>query len=106
MIPILIDCGIDVLNPVQHSAANMDPATLKAEFGDKITFWGGGVNCQKILPSGSLEDIRADVRRNMEIFKPSGGFVFDPIHNIMGDIAPKKIVALYDEAYRNSFYES
>lgn len=99
MIPILIDCGIDVLNPVQHSAANMDPATLKADFGDRITFWGGGVNCQQILPRGTLEDIRADVRRNMEIFKPGGGFVFNPIHNIMGDIVPEKVVALYDEAY-------
>ena len=66
--------------------------------------WGGGVNCQQILPRGTLEEIRADVQRNMNIFKPGGGFVFNPIHNIMGDIAPEKIVALYDEAYRSSFY--
>lgn len=103
-IPILIDCGIDALNPVQHSAADMDPAELKRTFGDKITFWGGGVNCQNVLPSGSEEEIRANVRELVNIFKPSGGFVFNPIHNIMGDISPQKVLAVYDEAYRNSFY--
>ena len=103
-IPILIDCGIDVLNPVQHSAADMDPNELKRSFGDKITFWGGGVNCQNILPTGTEEEIRANVRELTQIFKPGGGFVFNPIHNIMGDIEPKKIIAVYDEAYKNSFY--
>lgn len=104
-LPILLDCGVDVINPVQHSAANMDPASLKAEFGDKLTFWGGGVDTQHVLPTGNLDEIRADVRRYSEIFKPGGGYVFNPIHNIMGDVAPESILALYDTAYDCSFYD-
>lgn len=105
-LPILIDCGIDIINPVQHSAENMDPMELKAEFGNQLTFWGGGVNCQHILNRGTEEEIRQNVRELCNIFKPNGGFVFNPIHNLMGDIPPEKIMMVYEEAYKNSFYKS
>lgn len=103
-LPILIDCGVDIINPVQHTAKDMDPVELKREFSDRITFWGGGVSCQTVLPSGTVEDVRQNVRELTAIFKPGGGFVFNPIHNIMGNIPPEKVEAIYDEAYRNSFY--
>lgn len=103
-LPILIDCGIDIINPVQHTAINMDAAELKQTFGEKLTFWGGGIDTQHVLPAGNEADIRADVQKYCNIFKPNGGFVFNPIHNIMGDVAPEHILTLYDEAYKNSFY--
>jgi len=103
-IPILIDCGVDIINPVQISAANMDPQQLKQDFGDKITFWGGGCNTQQILNNGSPEEVAANVRELCDIFKPNGGFVFNQVHNIMGDIKPENIVSMLDTAYENSFY--
>lgn len=103
-IPILIDCGIDVLNPVQISADNMDPGQLKREFGDKIAFWGGGCNTQQILNMGTPKDVEDNVRILMNIFKPNSGFVFNQVHNIMGDIKPENIVAMFDTAYSESFY--
>lgn len=104
MIPILIDCGIDVLNPVQISAVNMNPTELKKEFGEKITFWGGGCDTQNILNNGSPEDVAENVKNLMHIFKNNSGYVFNPVHNIMGDISPQKIIAMYDTAYKESFY--
>jgi uroporphyrinogen decarboxylase len=103
-IPLLIEAGIDVLNPVQISAENMDPAELKKEFGDKIVFWGGGCNTQHVLNHGTPDDVRANVRELMSIFKPGGGYVFSQVHNIMGDIPPENIVAMLDTAYEESFY--
>jgi uroporphyrinogen decarboxylase len=104
LIPILIDCGVDIINPVQISAENMNPEHLKKQYGDKITFWGGGCNTQQILNLGSPEDVRQNVRELMGAFKPNGGFIFNQVHNIMGDIKPENIVAMFDEAYKNSFY--
>lgn len=104
MIPILIDCGIDVLNPVQISAANMDPRELKAEFGDKVTFWGGGCDTQNVLNIGTPKDVADNVRKFVNIFKPGAGFVFNQVHNIMGDIKPENIIAMLDTAYEESFY--
>jgi uroporphyrinogen decarboxylase len=103
-IPILIECGVDIINPVQISAENMNPEYLKKQYGDKITFWGGGCNTQQILNLGSPEDVRQNVRELMGTFKPNGGFIFNQVHNIMGDIKPENIVAMFDEAYKNSFY--
>ncbi len=99
-IPDLLDNGVDILNPVQTSAAGMDPAMLKQRFGRDMVFWGGGCDAQHILPFGTPEEVREQVRRNMEIFKPGGGYVFNGIHNIQADVPPENIVALFDAAYK------
>ena len=105
LIPYLIDAGIDAINPVQISAANMEPEILKAEFGDRLCFWGGGCNTQQILNNGSPADVRENVKFLMTCLKPNGRFVFSQVHNIMGDIKSENIVAMLDTAYENSFYE-
>jgi uroporphyrinogen decarboxylase len=104
LIPGLIEAEVDILNPVQISAANMSPAELKREFGDKITFWGGGCNTQNILGFSDEETVRQNTRELTGVFKPGGGFVFNQVHNIMGNVPPQHIVAMFDEAYKNSFY--
>ncbi len=98
-IPDLLDNGIDILNPVQTSAAGMDPALLKQRYGRDMVFWGGGCDSQHVLPSATPEQVREQVRRNMETFKPGGGYVFNSIHNIQADVPPENIVALFDAAY-------
>jgi uroporphyrinogen decarboxylase len=103
MIPILIDCGIDVLNPVQISANNMEPSELKAEFGDKLTFWGGGCDTQNVLGTASPKEVAENVAHLMGIFKQGSGFVFNQVHNIMGNVPPENIVAMLDAAYENAF---
>ena len=104
-IPDLIDNGVDILNPVQISAKDMDPAALKARFGDKMVFWGGGIDAQHVLPSASPETVREHVRRNVEALKPGGGYVFNNVHNIQAGVPPENIVALFDAAYEFGFYE-
>ncbi|HXV99389.1 MAG TPA: uroporphyrinogen decarboxylase family protein, partial [Anaerolineae bacterium] len=99
-----IDAGFDILNPVQCSAACMDPVELKEEFGDKLTFWGGGVDTHSILPFGTPEQVREDVRRRIKIFGPGGGYVFASIHNILGDVSPQNILAAVDAAYEFGVY--
>jgi len=96
LIPDFIEAGFDILNPVQTSAAGMDPRGLKARFGDAITFWGGGVDTQHILPFGSSEDVRRDVRERIEIFAPGGGFIFNTIHNVQARVPAENLLALYD----------
>lgn len=105
MIPILIDCGIDAINPVQISADNMDPQMLKDKYGSRMAFSGGGCNTQAVLGVGTPEEVRANVRELMGIFKKDSGFIFNQVHNIMGNVPPENIIAMYDEAYRNSFYD-
>lgn len=103
-IPDLLDNGIDILNPVQISAADMDPAVLKREYGDRLSFWGGAIDAQHILPLGSPEDVRQVVRENLQALKPGGGYVFNNVHNIQAGVPPENIVALYDAAYEFGFY--
>lgn len=103
-LPTLIDCGVDIFNPVQITAANMDPVQLKKEFGDRATFWGGGCITQGVLNNGTPLDVANNVRELVKIFKPGGGFVFNQVHNIMGDVRPENIVAMLDTAYEESFY--
>lgn len=103
-IPMLIDAGVDVLNPVQISAREMDPKVLKEQFGDKICFWGGGCETQTALWSYTPDQIRDHVKELVSIFKPGGGFVFNQVHNIMGNVPPENIVAMLDTAYENSWY--
>ena len=99
LIPDLIDAGVEILNPVQTSAAHMDPRRLKDEFGDQLTFWGGGCDTQTVLPTATPEEVREHVRERMEIFKPGGGFVFNQIHNVQPNVPPENVVAMLDAAY-------
>jgi uroporphyrinogen decarboxylase len=104
LIPGLIDAGVDVLNPVQTSAAGMEPKRLKQEFGDQIVFWGGGCDTQEVLGNASPEVIRKHVQDRMRIFAPGGGFVFNQVHNIQTNVPPENIVAMLDAAYEFAPY--
>jgi uroporphyrinogen decarboxylase len=103
-IPELIDNGIDILNPVQIGLPNMEPQKLKDMFGSRITFWGGGIDAQHVLPFAKPDQIRDHVRKNLEIFNPGGGYVFNNVHNIQVGVPPENIVALYATAYDFGFY--
>ena len=103
-IPSLIDCGVDILNPVQISAAGMDPRELKRLYGDKIAFWGGGCDTQRVLGSGTPEEVAANVRELTGIMKPGSGFVFNQVHNVMGNVPPENVIAMLDTAYEEAFY--
>jgi len=98
LIPMLVEAGLDALNPVQCSAAGMDPRWLKETFGDRLTFWGGGVDTQKTLPFGTPEQVAAEVEERIRIFAPGGGYVFNPVHNIQQGTPPENIVAAFDAA--------
>jgi uroporphyrinogen decarboxylase len=98
-IPDLLDNGIDILNPVQISARGMEPQRLKAQWGDRLVFWGGGIDAQHVLPRASPEEVREHVRRNLAAFKPGGGYVFNNVHNIQADVPPENTLAMYDAAY-------
>lgn len=91
-----IDSGFDIINPVQIAAADMDPQRLKDTFGDRVTFWGGGINTQTTLPFGTPDDIRREVGKLCEIFGRDGGFVFNSIHNIQANVPVENVVALMD----------
>jgi hypothetical protein len=98
-LPSFIECGFDVLNPVQCSATGMEPEQLKAGFGDHLVFWGGGVDTQKTLPFGTPAEVREQVLRRCEIFAPGGGFVFNTIHNIQAQTPVANIVAMIDAVH-------
>ena len=98
ILPKMIDMGIDILNPVQCTAARMDPEFLKSTYGDRLVFWGAGVDSQTIFPGGSTNEVRAQVRERIRIFGPGGGYVFSPVHNIQSDVPVENIVAAFDEA--------
>jgi len=97
-----IESGFDIINPVQCSAAGMDPAHLKRKYGSRLTFWGGGVDTQKTLPFGAPAQVREEVLRRCEIFSPGGGFVFDSIHNIQALTPVANIVAMIDAVHEFS----
>jgi len=103
-IPDLVDNGVQILNPVQISAAGMDPAALKSRFGDRLVFWGGSIDAQHVLPQAPPETVGEHVRRNLEIWKPGGGYVFNNVHNIQAGVPPENVVALFDAAYEFGFY--
>ena len=104
-IPELIDNGIDILNPVQIGLPNMEPEKLKTKFSNELVFWGGAIDAQHVLPFAKPEEIKEHVRRNLEIFKPGGGYVFSNVHNVQPGVPPENIVALYDAAYEFGFYD-
>ncbi len=92
----LIEAGVDAVNPVQINCRGMDAAELKCEFGRDITFWGGGCDTGEVLPDGSLADIAEHVKKQVAILAPGGGFVFQQVHNIMANVPPENIVAMFD----------
>ena len=96
LLPTIIEMGVDVLNPVQCSAVDMEPRKLKQEFGDKLVFWGGGVDTQKTLPFGTPEEVAAEVRERIRILALGGGFVFNPIHNVQHGVPPENLLAAFD----------
>jgi uroporphyrinogen decarboxylase len=104
-IPDFIEAGIDALNPVQITAAGMEPAFLKKEFGREITFWGGGVRTQSTLVKETPNAVAAEVRELIDIFKPGGGYIFCPIHDIQEEVPPEKILAIYQTAREYGFYK-
>ncbi|HVN58427.1 MAG TPA: uroporphyrinogen decarboxylase family protein [Bacteroidales bacterium] len=91
-----IDCGFDILNPVQISAAGMDPGKIKEKYGDRIVFWGGGVDTQKVMAFGSPADVREQVLENCSTFGKNGGFVFNTVHNIQANVPVENIVSMFE----------
>ena len=100
----LADAGLDALNPVQTSAAGMDPQWLKDSFGDRLTFWGGGVETQSTLPFGTPDDVREEVAERLRIFGPGGGFIFNPVHNIQPNTPAENVAAAYETALEMGRY--
>jgi uroporphyrinogen decarboxylase len=94
-IPHLIEIGIDALNPVQVTAKNMEPERLKAEFGDRLSFWGG-INTQRILPFGTPEEVAAETRRMIGILGKGGGYVLNSVHNIQAEVPPENVIAMFE----------
>ncbi len=92
----MVSYSLDALNPVQTSAKGMDATTLKRAHGDKLTFWGGGVDTQQTLSFGSPEEVRNEVRDRIRTFAPGGGFVFSAVHNIQARTPPENIAAMFD----------
>ena len=91
-----IASGFDIVNPVQCSAAGMDPLKLKQQFGERLVFWGGGVDTQHTLPFGTADEVRAQVLERCEIFAQGGGFVFDAIHNVQANTPVANVVAMVE----------
>lgn len=104
MIPCLIEEGVDILNPVQVSAAGMDTKELKREFGKDITFWGGGVDTQRILPYGKPQEVRDEVKRRIEDLTPGGGFVFAAVHNVQSDVPAENFMAMWETLQEYGLY--
>lgn len=100
LIPDLIDIGVDALNPVQVNATGMETDKLKEDFGDKIAFWGGGIDTQKVMPTGSVKEVREEVKHRVDDLAPGGGFVFNPVHNIQADVPPENILEAFTTAQK------
>lgn len=91
-----IEAGVDILNPIHTNAYHMDPAELKHRFGDRIVFWGGGIETQTVLPHGSREEVVEQVTERLRIFGKGGGFVFSPVHNIQYGVPPRNVEAMIE----------
>jgi uroporphyrinogen decarboxylase len=96
LLPDLIDAGLDAINPVQINCRGMEASELKAEFGKDLTFWGGGCDTGEVLPQGTPEEVAEHVRKQVEIMAPGGGFVFQQVHNILADVPPENVLAMYE----------
>jgi uroporphyrinogen decarboxylase len=99
LIPDLIDAGFEILNPVQINALNMEPFRLKKEFGKDITFWGGGADTRNVLNNATPREVKDHVKHNLDIFSKEGGYVFNTVHNIMPDVPPQNIVAMFEAVH-------
>jgi uroporphyrinogen decarboxylase len=95
-IPLLIEAGIDILNPIQVQCKGMDTGELKKEFGNELTFWGGIANPQKVLPFGTPNEVREETKKRIEDLAPGGGWVAAPIHNIQAEVPPENIMAMWE----------
>jgi uroporphyrinogen decarboxylase len=104
LIPDFIDMGIDILNPVQYTASTMDLAELKRDFGKDIVFWGGGIDTQGTLSKGSVQEVKDEVKRCIDILAPGGGHVFTPVHNIQEDVSPENFWAMWEAWAEFSVY--
>jgi len=104
LIPYLIEAGVEILNPVQTSARNMEPERLKREYGRDITFWGGGCDTQHLLVHGTPDEVRDDVRRRLDVWMPGGGYVWNQVHNVLADVPPANAVAMLEAAYEYGIY--
>lgn len=104
LLPDFIEIGVEVLNPVHIRATGMEPAALKRDFGDALVFWGGGVDTQGVLPTGTPQEVKDDVRRNIEALAPGGRFVFNAVHNIQADVSPQNIVAMWEALQEYGVY--
>ena len=99
IIPYLIEAGVEVLNPIQSGARNMDVGELKQEFGNEISFYGGGFDVQRMLEDNvSVQEVREVIKRNIDVLAPGGGFVFACTHNVQHEAPPEKVLAIYDTA--------
>jgi uroporphyrinogen decarboxylase len=96
LLPDLIDAGLDAINPVQISCRGMEPVELKRDFGKDITFWGGGCDTQSILPGASPGEVAEHVRKQVAVMREGGGFVFQQVHNILANVSPANIIAMFD----------
>jgi uroporphyrinogen decarboxylase len=95
LLPDLIDAGLESSNPVQITCAGMEPRHLKDTYGDRFTFWGGGCDTRSVLPNGTPEEVRENVKELVSIFAPGGGFVFQQVHNILADVPPENIISMF-----------
>jgi uroporphyrinogen decarboxylase len=98
LLPDLIEVGVQVINPVQTAAARMDPAELKREFGRDLVFWGGGCETQSVLRHGTPAEVAAQVRERLRVFGEGGGYVFNQVHNVLSDVPPENVVAMFGAA--------
>jgi len=98
LLPSIIEMGVDILNPVQTSAAGMDPTRLKREFGGRLAFWGGSCDAQGTFAHGTAAQVAAETGRNLAAFAPGSGFVCAPIHNIQANVSPDNVIALFETA--------
>lgn len=103
LIADLIDAGLDATNPVQITCSGMDPRELKAEFGDRLTLWGGGCDTRRILPQGTPDEVRNHVREQVELLGKGGGFVFQQVHNVLAGVPPENIIAMFDAIRSGGF---
>ena len=104
LLPDLLDAGLDIYNPVQFTAANMDLKELKRDFGKDLVFWGGGVNTQATLKNGTPQQVSDEVKRIIDILAPGGGFVFTTVHNIQEDVPPENFWAMWDTLMEHGRY--
>ena len=96
-IPSIIECGVDILNPIQPGVYMMEHERLKADYGDKIAYWGG-IDTQHLLPNGTVEEVKAEVKRVLGIMHKNGGYILSPAHTIQNDVPARNVIALYDGA--------